>query len=276
MRRIHETMPALLQVVAGIAASFAVVGFTRGGRDAWLAAGLLCAGGILAVAAWQASTRQTTEALREVLSQSVSRASDEIQADLRLAVPGHGHRRRDKLAKASARRSKLHARGLIAIALGTLAVVGLVLYDINQVPDTYYSAYDGTDPFHSQCSNAEGLGSRPSSVLAVVPIRLAGGQVVGHLQLIFSDYCDTEWPRATIVPSAEPLVNGRFLRSTAHRLALNVVAPYVLPLSGGPSGWGNMLAIEDSCVNATAQLLTDPQHPAGPVAATACLPRGER
>ncbi len=165
---------------------------------------------------------------------------------------------------------RLNAATAIVAALA-LAAIAVVLYDASETSASYFSAYDGTDPFHEQCSS-DALG-RGTAVLnyPLTRVRDATGVVIARLELEYSSYCDTAWPRVVLIPAARARFKGRFLRLAATRKAQDVVAPYQLPLSGGGYGWGNMVSIEDSCVFVTATLLPASGKQGGSTATTPCL-----
>lgn len=64
---------------------------------------------------------------------------------------------------------------------------------------------------------------------------------------------------------------GRSVRLAIERTSDHATAAYVLPLRGGPGGWGNMIAQQDSCVVAEAELLDTGDEPNGPLTKTECV-----
>jgi hypothetical protein len=65
-----------------------------------------------------------------------------------------------------------------------------------------------------------------------------------------------------------PRLRGRNVRLAIERTSDHATAAYNLPLRGGPVGWGNMIAQQDSCVVAEAELLAAGDQDGGPLAKT--------
>jgi hypothetical protein len=163
------------------------------------------------------------------------------------------------------------------LAAATLALAGLVFHDATQAHRTYTSAYDATDPFHEHCSDAHGAGQGTkvrNTPLASIHDR--AGKAVGQLELRYSIYCGTDWPRVLLSRLGRHELRGSFIRMAVIRSSDQATAAYILPISANPLpyGWGNMIAQQDSCVFAEAYVVTATEKRAGPRTSTSCLKGG--
>jgi hypothetical protein len=86
VRRGGSVIPTLLNVIAGMALSVAVVGFTHGGRDVWLACVLVVAGLLLAYVAGRVSARAAALDLESAIQEAVGTMSDQMKAALDAVV----------------------------------------------------------------------------------------------------------------------------------------------------------------------------------------------
>jgi hypothetical protein len=159
----------------------------------------------------------------------------------------------------------------VLLALAALGAAAVVVYDATRVERTYASAYDVTDPLKEGCSDSSGGGSSTKLINRPTPVRDAEDRLVGRLEIVYSIYCGTAWPRLQVTRDGRTRFRGRSVRLAIERTSDHATAAYVLPLRGGPGGWGNMIAQQDSCVAAEAELLDTGAEPGGPLAMTECV-----
>ena len=137
-------------------------------------------------------------------------------------------------------------------------------------PQLRLAPYDGSDP-----NNARGAD------LVVTPIvgkhgprsRNSDGRIVGHLELRKSPKCGTIWAKVYFDGDAGKRYAGEEVELKMVRPADGARAPFLLPLTGGNFGYGNMLSATESCVHAEARFVRVRKGSivrSGPVARTDC------
>lgn len=127
---------------------------------------------------------------------------------------------------------------LVAVVVVALIVTSAFAVRLNSRPAlNFRSAYDGVDPFHAQCAlDSKGDGK----VIATRPIR-AGSQLLGTLELEYSTFCGSHWPRLSLTSAGLAALRGASVVLTARRRSDDTIATYALVVEKIPYMWGNMV-----------------------------------
>jgi hypothetical protein len=117
-------------------------------------------------------------------------------------------------------------------------VMAVVAVRLNSRPVVNYrSAYDGVDPFRAGCAS-DSKGDR--TVIASTRIEVKGS-LIGTLDLAYSKYCGSHWPKVFLTPSGFQLLRRSLVTVVTHRPVDDTVASYSVVVGLKPYLWGNML-----------------------------------
>lgn len=119
-----------------------------------------------------------------------------------------------------------------------VVVMGAFSVQLNTRPVvSYRSAYDGVDPVHAGCSSDS---AGDGTVVASKPVR-AGRIVIGTLELEYSEFCGSHWPKLILTRSGLATVRHSPVVLIVRRQADDTVARYALTVQALPYVWGNMV-----------------------------------